>query len=248
MRDTQPERTAADLAADPRRLDRDELIALVERLQTLADRQQATIVEQAAELAGRRPNGGAPQDFTARAPSSSHRHAELLEASRHESASRQDGQSARTTRPLGFTRDDGGETPRRAAKPVGGFDYTIVFDGGSLGNPGKGYGSFQIVDRTGVVAAERLDFGDGVTNNQAEFRTLIRALETLREHLGGGAPASVAVRGDSQLVINTVNGSWKARHPELIPLRDRAVALLRGFSRTDVAWQRRSASVRVLGH
>jgi ribonuclease HI len=204
MRDTQPGRTAADLAADPRRLDRDDLIALVERLQALADRQQATIAEQAAELAGRRPNGGG------------------------------NGQAAPPSRP--------------AAKPVAGFDYTIVFDGGSLGNPGQGYGSFQIVDRSGVVAAERLDFGDGVTNNQAEFRTLIRALETLRERLGAAGPASVAVRGDSQLVINTVNGSWKARHPDLIPLRDRAVALLREFSRTDIAWQRRSASVRVLGH
>jgi ribonuclease HI len=204
MRDAQPERTAADLAADPRRLDRDELIALVERLQTLADRQQATIAEQAAELAGRRPNGG-------------------------------NGQAAPLSRP--------------AAKPVAGFDYTLVFDGGALGNPGKGYGSFQIVGRDGVVAAERLDHGDGVTNNQAEFRTLIRALEALLERLGDRAgQTSLAVRGDSQLVINTVTGAWKARHPDLIPLRDRAVALLKRFGKTDVAWHRRGASVRVLGH
>jgi probable phosphoglycerate mutase len=201
-RDGDAGRVAADLAADPRRLERDELIALAERLQTLADRQQATIAEQAAALAERQPVAGNSQ------PASG-----------------------------------------RAAKPVAGFDYTLVFDGGALGNPGKGYGSFQIVGRDGVVAAERLDFGDGVTNNQAEFRTLIRALEALLERLGDRAgQTSLAVRGDSQLVINTVTGAWKARHPDLIPLRDRAVALLKQFGKTDVAWHRRSASVRVLGH
>ncbi|HEU0115412.1 MAG TPA: ribonuclease HI family protein [Thermomicrobiales bacterium] len=203
MGQTESERIAADLAADPRQLERDALIALVERLQTLADRQQAAIATQAAALADRRP----------------------------------------TAAPNGQAR------PGRAAKPIAGFDFTIVFDGGALGNPGKGYGSFQIVSGEGVVAAGRLDFGDGVTNNQAEFRTLIRALEALAERQGDrAAQTSVAVRGDSQLVINTVNGSWKARHPELIPLRDRAKSLLGRFGKSDVAWHRRGASVRVLGH
>ncbi len=52
-------------------------------------------------------------------------------------------------------------------------DLMLVFDGGSLGNPGKGYGSFHLADRDGYETIERLEFGNNVTNNQAEYRTMI---------------------------------------------------------------------------
>jgi ribonuclease HI len=137
---------------------------------------------------------------------------------------------------------------RRTFPPVKGFDFTIVFDGGSLGNPGKGYGSYQIVDGRGsVVAEERLEYGDSITNNGAEFRTLVAALERTLAAAANGAP-SVAIRGDSQLVINGVTGAWKIRHPDLKPLHERAVALLGRFARTDVRWHRRDRSVDALGH
>jgi len=127
--------------------------------------------------------------------------------------------------------------------------YEIVFDGGALGNPGKGYGSFQIVGPGGRTVRERLEYGDRVTNNQAEYRTLIAALERVAELAGSGtAAARVRVLGDSSLVVNQVNGAWKVRHPDLRPLHGRAVELLRGFGAVDVRWHRRDASVRVLGH
>ena len=138
---------------------------------------------------------------------------------------------------------------KAVAERVPGFEYVIVFDGGAIGNPGLGYGSYQIVGADGVVAEPRLEFGDQVTNNQAEYRTLIRALEDMHERLGPDvSQTTLAVRGDSQLVINTVTGRWKVRHPDLQPLHRRAAELLGGFGRVDVAWHRRHASVRVLGH
>ena len=66
------------------------------------------------------------------------------------------------------------------AKPAvaAGPELTIVFDGGSLGNPGKGYGSYRLRPPGGEwEAAVRLDFGGGVTNNEAEYRSLLGALE-----------------------------------------------------------------------
>jgi probable phosphoglycerate mutase len=133
--------------------------------------------------------------------------------------------------------------------PVAGADFTLVFDGGSIGNPGRGYGSYQIVGADGVLAHERLEYGDRVTNNQAEYRTLIEGLKDLRDRTGRAArERTVAVRGDSQLVIQQVNGRWKVKHPELQPLHAEVLELLRGFRRSDVAWHRRDASVRVLGH
>ena len=142
------------------------------------------------------------------------------------------------------------ERQRATAQPVPGFDYTVVFDGGAIGNPGLGYGSYQIVGAKGaVIAEERLDFGDQVTNNQAEYRTLIRALEDLRERVGSTAgETAVAIRGDSQLVVLTVTGRWKVKEPTLRLLFLRAVELLGAFGKTSVAWQGRAASVRVLGH
>ncbi|MCC6312366.1 MAG: reverse transcriptase-like protein [Thermomicrobiales bacterium] len=126
----------------------------------------------------------------------------------------------------------------------------MVFDGGSLGNPGRGSGSFQIVDAGGVIVAEeRLEYGDNITNNGAEFRTLVAALERLLACGGEAARAGkVAVRGDSQLVINGVTGAWKIKHEDLKPLKERAVRLLGEFAAVDVRWQRRDLSVRVLGH
>ncbi len=137
---------------------------------------------------------------------------------------------------------------KKAFPPVRGFDFTIVFDGGSLGNPGKGYGSYQIVDGRGaIVAEERLEYGNNITNNGAEFRTLVAALERALAEGGGDRP-SVAVRGDSQLVINGVTGAWKIKHPDLKPLHERAVTLLGRFGKTDVRWHRRDRSVDALGH
>ena len=140
--------------------------------------------------------------------------------------------------------------PARPPAPLEpGYDFSIIFDGGAIGNPGLGYGSYQIVGADGLVAGERLEYGDGVTNNQAEYRTLIRALADLRDRLGAATPrTTVAVRGDSQLVVNTVTGRWRVKHPNLVPLHQEAVSLLRAFRRVDVAWHRRGASVRVLGH
>ncbi len=130
--------------------------------------------------------------------------------------------------------------------------YEIVFDGGSLGNPGRGYGSFELRSPTGKTIQEQLTYdelGDLVTNNQAEYLTLIAALERLLSLLGDRAPrVRLIVRGDSQLVLRQLSGQWKVRHPELKPLHAKALGLLRQFGSYDLAWHPRRESVKVLGH
>jgi probable phosphoglycerate mutase len=130
--------------------------------------------------------------------------------------------------------------------------YTLVFDGGSIGNPGRGYGSFQVTNARGDTLADRFDFspaGEAITNNQAEYLTLIGSLERLRDVLGDrAAGATVDIRGDSQLVINQLLGRWKVNNEELRPLHQRARALLQTFGRTELRWHDRSHSVRTLGH
>ncbi|MBA2520730.1 MAG: reverse transcriptase-like protein [Chloroflexia bacterium] len=138
---------------------------------------------------------------------------------------------------------------RKTARPVAGSDFTIVFDGGAIGNPGKGYGSYQIVDSGGVVSEGSPRYDGTITNNQAEFLTLIRALEDLKARQAAAATrTTVAIRGDSQLVLNTITGKWKARHAGLIPLHRQVVLLLHEFGKTDIQWQPRAKSVAILGH
>lgn len=130
-------------------------------------------------------------------------------------------------------------------------DYTIIFDGGSRGNPGEGYGSYELRTRT-ARRIERLTFGNNVTNNEAEYWTLLAALRDVLDSIAAasGDPKAytIAVRGDSQLVIFQVLGKWKVRTPHIRPLQTEATALLARFKRADVQWQPRAMSVRTLGH
>ena len=135
------------------------------------------------------------------------------------------------------------------ASTLSASSYEIVFDGGALGNPGRGYGSYLIRFGDVEIARDRLEYGDRVTNNQAEYRTLIAALARLARDLGPEASrATVLIGGDSMLVINQVNGSWKVKNAELQPLRQQVVDHLRAFGKTSLVWHRRDRSVRELGH
>jgi ribonuclease HI len=132
-------------------------------------------------------------------------------------------------------------------------DYLLIFDGGSKGNPGLGYGSYVITRvRDGAQRLERLTFGDGYTNNEAEYDTLIAALQELlgRIEKAGRQPAefSLEVRGDSALVIKQLQGGWKAREPRMAERRDRCLQLLRRFKAVELKAQPREQSVRILGH
>lgn len=131
-------------------------------------------------------------------------------------------------------------------------EFEIVFDGGSLGNPGHGYGSFAILQGGQELMVEKVDYahlGNQVTNNQAEYMTLIHALEKLIQlRSGDTAGTSVIVRGDSLLVINQIAGKWKVKNEGLRPLHRRASDLFKQFGRGELIWHDRSNSVRILGH
>ncbi len=132
-------------------------------------------------------------------------------------------------------------------------DYTLIFDGGSLGNPGPGYGSYVLIRNVdGAQRMERLDFGEEMTNNEAEYRTLIAGLQDIVSTIerAGHDPSafSIEVRGDSRLILNQVAGDWKVRQAHLRPLCDRARELLHRFGEFQLTWQERAESVDTLGH
>lgn len=129
---------------------------------------------------------------------------------------------------------------------------SIIFDGGSKGNPGVGYGSYALRWPGQPQQLVQLQFGDGVTNNEAEYDTLVAALEAvlkrLAENRADPTTARVEIRGDSQLVINQVVGEWKCSDERMRRRRDRVRSILREFGSWDLAYHPRANSVRVLGH
>lgn len=108
----------------------------------------------------------------------------------------------------------------------------IYFDGACEYNPQNGkrnpggiatYGWLIKQDDTtlayGYGEAGR---GDEASNNIAEYQALIEALKAAQK-LGIRVNE---IRGDSQLVIYQVNGTWKCNKPHLIELRTEAHRLL----------------------
>lgn len=145
------------------------------------------------------------------------------------------------------------ELPEVAPTLDSSADYLIIFDGGSKGNPGKGYGSYQLTAvRNGKSRVEKLEFPGRMTNNEAEYETLIGALDTLatkiRERGKEPKEYKLDIRGDSLLVINQVLGKWKAKDDRMAVYRDRVRALLKQFGRYTLTHHDRSKSVAALGH
>ena len=128
----------------------------------------------------------------------------------------------------------------------------IIFDGGSKGNPGYGYGSYALRWPGQAQQIVQLQFGDNVTNNEAEYDTLLAALEAVLKRLvdldADPVTARLDIRGDSQLVINQVRGEWKCTEERLRVRRDRARELLQNFGHWQLKYHPRENSVRVLGH
>ena len=128
----------------------------------------------------------------------------------------------------------------------------VIFDGGSQGNPGPAYGSYrlEIPDRPPVV--QRIDFGEELTNNQAEYRTLLAALHVLLAELeqNGASPASfaVSIMTDSELVAHQLSGKYKVRHPNLQPLYREAMSLLDRFAEWSITWRPREVIYSYFGH
>jgi len=131
-------------------------------------------------------------------------------------------------------------------------NVTLVFDGGSLGNPGKGYGSFITRGAVQTGDPERREYAGRRTNNEAEYMTLLEGLRyILREAQATGQEPTtlmIEVRSDSKLVVEQISGRWKVKNEGLRPLHAEARELLRRFGNWQLTWHPRSESVRYLGH
>ena len=108
-------------------------------------------------------------------------------------------------------------------------------DGGARGNPGPaGYG--VRIERADGTLIEELGAAIGVaTNNVAEYRGLLAALEWARAH----DHHVVHIRSDSLLLVQQMLGRYKVKHPGLQPLYARARLLAHEIGRVTFEHVRR---------
>jgi ribonuclease HI len=119
------------------------------------------------------------------------------------------------------------KTPDLFGKPAAGGRAIMYFDGASRGNPGPSGAGAVILDAGGKVVAEAGRFLGVQTNNVAEYQSAILGFETALQ-LGF---KELDVRADSMLVVQQLKGEWKIKHPGLLPLWEKARALLAKFDR-----------------
>jgi ribonuclease HI len=95
-------------------------------------------------------------------------------------------------------------------------------DGGARGNPGPaGYGAV-ITDQSGNIVAELYE-GIGIaTNNVAEYRGLLAALEWALAH----GHRKLHVKSDSLLIVEQMRGNYRVKHEGLLPLYRQARHLI----------------------
>jgi ribonuclease HI len=125
-------------------------------------------------------------------------------------------------------RPGAGQGPRRRSgqglpfdvEPPGGPVVAYV-DGGARGNPGPAGFGVRIEQPDGTLIEELAEPIGTATNNVAEYRGLLAALEWAKAHGHRG----LHVRSDSLLLVQQMLGNYKVKNEGLRPLHAKAQLL-----------------------
>jgi ribonuclease HI len=107
---------------------------------------------------------------------------------------------------------------------------TVNFDGGARGNPGEAAIAAVVSAPDGALLEERGEAIGVATNNVAEYRALLLAIERARA-LGA---SEVELIGDSELVVRQVRGEYRVKDPGLRPLHAAALEALAPLERWSI--------------
>jgi len=95
----------------------------------------------------------------------------------------------------------------------------IYTDGASRGNPGPSAIGIFIKDATGKEIVRKGEYLGETTNNVAEYTAVIRGLKyLLNKKLFKTTDIEVVLNIDSELIINQLNGNYRTKSRNLIPL------------------------------
>jgi ribonuclease HI len=106
----------------------------------------------------------------------------------------------------------------------------INTDGLSKGNPGAAAIGAILKDSRGKILTTISQAVGVATNNEAEYRAIIAALE---KSLTLGAK-QIELRSDSELIVNQLNGKYKIKSTALRPLYLKVAQLLGQFDSVSI--------------
>jgi ribonuclease HI len=95
-----------------------------------------------------------------------------------------------------------------------GKEIIIHTDGGARGNPGPAASAFVAAKEDEVIFKESLFLGNA-TNNVAEYRAVILALEWLNKNPDNFSEYEINFCLDSELVVRQLNGIYKVKDQTL---------------------------------
>jgi len=118
------------------------------------------------------------------------------------------------------------------------MEIVAYIDGGARGNPGPaGYG-VRIEQPDGRLVEEFCESIGIATNNVAEYRGLLAALEWARAH----GCHRVHLRSDSLLLVQQMLGNYRVKHPGLQPLYAKARLMTHELGRVTFEHVRRESN------
>ena len=110
--------------------------------------------------------------------------------------------------------------------------YVIYTDGAARGNPGPAAIGVIIKDESGKTVASVSRRLGTTTNNQAEYRAIIAALE---KAVSLGA-RNVVLKSDSELAVKQISGQYKIKNTALRPLYQEVVRLTGALESFSIAY------------
>ena len=91
---------------------------------------------------------------------------------------------------------------------------TINTDGGARGNPGPAGIGIVVSDGKNKLAEIKEKIGE-TTNNVAEYRAVIKALDWLQENIDQIKPDRINFNLDSMLIVNQIIGKYRIKQEHL---------------------------------
>ncbi len=103
----------------------------------------------------------------------------------------------------------------------------VYCDGGSRGNPGPAAAGVVFCDEEGKVLASFNKYLGVATNNFAEYSAIILALENLEKYKEN---YSIEFYLDSQLAVRQLNGQYKVKNANILPLFTKIKTMIEGYN------------------
>ncbi len=115
----------------------------------------------------------------------------------------------------------------------------IYTDGGARGNPGPAAIGIVICDQNDRIIEEYKEYIGVTTNNQAEYRAIIKGLEMVI-HLACGRIQCIS---DSELIVRQLNNEYKVKNLELKSLFNRVKMIILHFNKVEFEYRPRMTGV-----